>query len=151
MIVSHTLLAQVLSAFTLPSAWSSMAHSPRFDFSLFFYFFLLSVTVFPFHLELFLELLYTKVMANLRCSAAEESEDTLNVFISPTNYPQWKRVSDKHKIKIRDASLDSQPKILSSLVREDFQKHMGQTNNDCSFWIFTLTNSLHQQRMLAGR
>ena len=26
-------------------------------------------------------------------------------------HPQWKRVRDKHKIKIRDASLDSQPEI----------------------------------------
>ena len=79
-------MAQVLSAFTLPSAWSSTAHSPCFDFSLFFFLFLLSVTVFLFHLELFPELHYTKVMANLRCSAAEESEDTLNSFNSPTGY-----------------------------------------------------------------
>ena len=79
-------MAQVLSAFTLPSAWSSMAHSPGFDFSFFFCLFLLPVPVFLFHLELFPELLHTKVMANLRCSAAEESEDTLNVFISPTGY-----------------------------------------------------------------
>ena len=35
---------------------------------------------FLFHLELFLELHYTKVMANLRLSTATESEDTLNVF-----------------------------------------------------------------------
>ena len=56
-------------------------------FSLFFYLFLLSVSVFLFHLELFPELQYTKVMANnLRCSAAEESEDTLNVFHSLTGY-----------------------------------------------------------------
>ena len=37
-----------------------------------------------FHLELFPELLYTKDMTNLRCSATNESEDTLNAFISPT-------------------------------------------------------------------
>ena len=80
----RTVMAQFLSAFTLPSAWSSMVHSLWFDFSLFFYFFLLSVTVFLFHLELFFELHYTIVMANLRCSAAEESEDTLNSFTSPT-------------------------------------------------------------------
>ena len=46
----------------------------------------MSVTVFLFHLELFLELHYTIVMANLRCSAAEESEDTLNSFTSHTGY-----------------------------------------------------------------
>ena len=79
-------MAQVLSAFTLhpwPSTWRTL-----FDSFLPFYFhlFLLSVTVFLFHLELFPELHYTKVMANLRCSAAEESEDTLNSFTSPTGY-----------------------------------------------------------------
>ena len=47
---------------------------------------------------------------------------------------------DKHKIKIRDASVDSQPKIQSSLVREIFQRIMGQTNNDCRFQIFILDN-----------
>ena len=41
---------------------------------------------FLFYLELFPELLYTKDMANLRCSAAEESEDTYEVFNSPTGY-----------------------------------------------------------------
>ena len=65
--------------------------------------------------------------------------------------PQWKRVRDKHKIKIRDASLDSQPKILSSSVEETLQRIMEQTNNDCRFQIFILTNSLHQPRLLAGR
>ena len=44
---------------------------------------------------------------------------------------------DKHKIKIRDASVDSQPKILSSSVEETPQRIMGQTNNDCRFQIFT--------------
>ena len=58
-------------------------------FSTFYFFFLLSVPVFLFHLELFTELLYTKCMAsNLRCSAAEESEDTLNVFHSLTFAPR---------------------------------------------------------------
>ena len=52
----------------------------------YFYLFLLSVPVFLFHLELFLELHYTIVMADLRCSAAEESEDTLKSFTSHTGY-----------------------------------------------------------------
>ena len=34
----------------------------------------------------------------------------------------------EHRIKIRDASLDSQPKILSSLVVETLQRIMEQTN-----------------------
>ena len=33
----------------------------------------------------------------------------------------------------------------------DSSKNFGQTNNDCRFWIFTLTSSLHQRRLLAGR
>ena len=55
-------------------------------FHFYFYLFLMSVPVFLFHLELFLELHYTIVMANLRCSAAEESEETLNSFTSLTGY-----------------------------------------------------------------
>ena len=46
-----------------------LAHSLWFDFSTFhFFLFLLSVTVFLFHLELFPELSYTKCVANLRLS-----------------------------------------------------------------------------------
>ena len=33
-------------------------------------------------------------------------------------HQQWKRVRNKHQFKIRDASPDRQPKVLSSLVRE---------------------------------
>ena len=33
-------------------------------------------------------------------------------------HQQWKRVRNKHQFKIRDASLDRQPTVLSSLVRE---------------------------------
>ena len=93
------LMAQVLSAFTLPSAWSSMAHSLWLDFSLFFYLFLLSIPVFLFHLELFLALHYTIVMANLRCSAAEESEDTLNSFTSPTGDGRIRTPRQKPQLK----------------------------------------------------
>ena len=77
-------MAQVLSASTL-HPWSSTWRTLHDSTSPFlFYFFLLSVSVFLFHLELFPELLYTKVMANLRLSTAKESEDTLNAFTSPT-------------------------------------------------------------------
>ena len=64
-------------------SWAHLFDSPS---PLFFYLFFLSVTVFLFHHELFLEPLNTKCMANnLRCSAAEESEDTQNAFASPTS------------------------------------------------------------------
>ena len=50
----------------------------------------------------------------------------------------------KHQTQlwIRDASLDRQPEIQiqSSSVEETLQRIMGQTNNDCRFRIFILTN-----------
>ena len=83
---SHS-LAQVLSAFIVIHGHVHWRTS-LIRFSTFVLFlFLLSVSVFLFHLELFLELHYTKGMANLRCSAAEEGEDALNVFIPPTQRP----------------------------------------------------------------
>ena len=39
----------------------------------------------------------------------------------------------KHQFKIRDASLDRQPKIQSSSVEETLQRFAKQTNNDCRF------------------
>ena len=52
----------------------------------YFYHFLLSVPFFLIHIELFPELRYTKCMANLRRSATNESEDTLDVFHPLTGY-----------------------------------------------------------------
>ena len=95
-----------------------------------------------------------------------------NVFVNPTAsssalYPQesnlwvsnvsehtqhhmwW--VNAEHQFRIPDASQDRQPEIQSSLVREEFQRIMEQTNNDCRFQISTLTSSLRQQLLLAGR
>ena len=43
-------------------------------------------------------------------------------------HPQWKRVVGKNKMKISDASVDSQPKILYSSVEETLQIVMVQTN-----------------------
>ena len=54
------------------------------------------------------------------------------------HHMRW--VKAKHQFWIRDANQDRQPKIQSSLVKEDFQRIMGQTNNDCS-----------QQHLFAGR
>ena len=90
LIITLTFLAQVLSAFHLhpwSSTWLSLFDS---TFSaLYFCTFLLSVFLslfFLFYLELSPELLYTKEMENLRHSAANESEDTYDVFNSPTCY-----------------------------------------------------------------
>ena len=87
-------MAQVLSALHFHPRSYSWAHLLDSTLSTFYFFlFLLSVTVFLLHLELFPELLHTKCMANnLRCSAAEKSEDTLNVFHSPTpNVPNFSK------------------------------------------------------------
>ena len=55
-----------------------------------------------------------------------------------------RRMRTKHQFKIRDASLDRQPKIQSSLVREILQRIMGQTNNDYrsqdwGMYLFTIS------------
>ena len=49
------------------------------------------------------------------------------------------RVKATHQtqLRIRDASQGRQPEIHSTPVREDFQRIMGQTNNDCRFRIAT--------------
>ena len=39
-------------------------------------------------------------------------------------HKHWKRMRNKHQFKIRDASLDSQPKVLSSLARETLKRIM---------------------------
>ena len=54
-------------------------------------------------------------------------------------------------VQYQKASPDRQPKILPSLVREILQRIMEQTNNDCRFRIFILTNFPYQQRLLVGR
>ena len=50
------------------------------------------------------------------------------------------KCKDQNKIKIRDASLDRQPKIQPSSVEETLQRIMEQTNNDCRFLTSTLTS-----------
>ena len=64
---------------------------------------------------------------------------------------QRRKVEDQNETKIRDASLDRQPKIQSSSVEETIQRNVGQINNDCRFRISTLTSSLRQQPLLVGR
>ena len=53
----------------------------------------------------------------------------------------------------QDLRCQSGPSAKDSVIfsGETLQRIMGQTNNDCIFWIFTLTSSLHQRRLLAGR
>ena len=60
-------------------------------------------------------------------------------------------VKTKTQLWIRDASQDRRPEIHPTLMREDFQRIMGQTNKDCRFRIFALTNSLLQQHLLVSQ
>ena len=92
--------------------------------------------------------------ANPDASSSAPYPQELNPWSSEKKrftHRQRRRMRIKHQLKIRDASLDRQPKVLSSLVRETLQRVMGQTNNDSRFQIFILTSSLHQQPSLVGR
>ena len=95
------------------------------------------------------------VFANPHASSTAPYPQELNpwrkIIEEPIHMSTPERVKHQNKIKIWDASLDRQPKIQSSSVEETLQRIMGQTNNDCRFWIFTLTSSLHQQHLLVGR
>ena len=75
----------------------------------------------------------------------------VQVYQNRFTHQRRKRMRIRHQFKIRDASPGRQPKNHSSPVRETFQRIMGQTNNDCRFQIFILTNSPHHQCLLVGR
>ena len=68
----------------------------------------------------------------LHSSTVEQSERPQNQYLRCQSGPSAK-----------DSGIFSGGEIL--------QRIMGQTNNDCRFRIFILTNSLHQQRLLVGR
>ena len=53
----------------------------------------------------------------------------------------------------QDQRCQSGPSARNSVIPSEgeFSNNYGQTNNDCRFLIFTLTSSLHQRRLLAGR
>ena len=67
-----------------------------------------------------------------------------------TRHRMW-WVRTKHQFRIGDASQDRLPEIQSSLVREIFQRKMGQTNSDCRSQIFISTNAPRQQRSLVEK
>ena len=54
---------------------------------------------------------------------------------------------------VQDQRCQSRPSARNSVipVREDFQRIMGKTNNDCRFQILILTNSPREPRSLVGR
>ena len=94
------------------------------------------------------------VFANPTASSSAPYPQEMNPWSSSTEEPLQSSTVErrriKHQSKIRDASLDHQPKIQSS-VEETLQRIMEQTNNDCRFQIFILTKSPRQQHSLVGR
>ena len=66
-------------------------------------------------------------------------------------HPLCRKVKTKTRPRSEIPVRDRQPKIQFSSVEETLPRIMGQTNNDCRFRIFTLTSSLRQRHLLAGR
>ena len=95
------------------------------------------------------------VFANPTASSSESYPQESNPWISNVSEHTSPHVivNAKHQTQpwIRDASQDRQPEIHSTLVREDSQRIMGQTNNVCRFRILILTNSPTHQHLLVGR
>ena len=96
------------------------------------------------------------VFANPHASSSAPCPQELNQWSTSIEEPaSYVYSGEKWKTRTKSRSempgLDRQPKIQSSSVEETLQRMMGQTNNDCGFRIFTLTSSLHQQPLLAGR
>ena len=90
------------------------------------------------------------ISGNVFCKFSRVFFSTLSAGIESMEF-SYVGTRIKRQFNIRDAGPDRQPEIHSSLVREDFQRIMGQTNNDCRFQIFISTNSPRQPRLLAGR
>ena len=81
-----------------------------------------------------------------RCVISTAHPQELYQWSSTTKEPFHSTVEqrDEHRIKIKYASLVRQSEIHSTLVRKDFQRIMGQTNNDYRFRKCILTHSLNQ-------
>ena len=62
-------------------------------------------------------------------------------------------LENARKLQFKETIKNARKKLETPMVsvREDFQRIMGQTNNDCRFRILISTNSLHQQHLLVGR
>ena len=94
------------------------------------------------------------VFVNLTASSSSPYPQGFNSWISSVSEHTSPHVTSERQTP--DTTLDPrcqdrQPEIHSTLVREDFQRIMGQTNKDCRFRIFILTNALTQQHLLVGR
>ena len=80
---------------------------------------------------------FANPVASLSAPYLPELNQWSSSIEKPLHSSTVEKVKGKNKIKIRDASLNRQPKIQSSSVEETLERIMGQTNNDCRFRIFT--------------
>ena len=94
-----------------------------------------------------------KVFANPTASSSALCPQELNPWSSNVSEHTSPHVMSDGQTPVQDQRCQSGPsaRIQSSLVREDFQRIMGQTNNDYRFRIFISTNSPRQQRSPVGR
>ena len=93
------------------------------------------------------------VFANPAASSSAPYPQELNPWISNVSEHTSPHVMSESQTPAQDQRCQSGPSARNSfvLVREDFQRIMEQTNNDCGFQILILTNSPRQQRSLVGR
>ena len=83
---------------------------------------------------------FLQIQRRLLQHLIRKSQTHGSLMYQNTHHHMW-WVKAKHPFRLRDASQDRQPEIQSSPVSEDFQTVMWQTNKDCRFQIFILTNS----------
>ena len=95
------------------------------------------------------------VFANPDASSSAPYPQELNPWSSRTEEPLHSSTVEKSERQTQDQDqrCQSGQSAKNSVIFSggDSSKNYGQTNNDCRFQIFILTNSLHQPRLLAGR
>ena len=93
------------------------------------------------------------VFANPMASSLALYPQESNPWVSNVSEHTSPHVMSENQTPAQDHRCQSGPSARNSfiLAREDFQRIMGQTNNDCRSQIFISTNSPHQQRSLVGR
>ena len=94
-------------------------------------------------------------ISGTRTSSSAPYPQELNQWNSSTEEPLHSSTVEKSERPEQNQDLRSQsgPSAKDSVIFSggDYSKNYGQTNNDCRFPIFILTNSQHQQHSLVGR
>ena len=95
------------------------------------------------------------VFANPHASSSAPYPQELNQWNSSTEEPLHTSTAERSERpeQNQDLRCQSGPSAKNSVIFSggDSSNNCGQTNNDCRFLISTLTSSLHQQPLLAGR